>query len=151
MSRVSGRLWTAVLTPFNADYSCDVLRLAAHCRALLAQGCDGVALFGTTGEGPAIDARDRRRTLDALLESGLPPERFMVSASTATLSESVELARHAASSCGCPVLVMPPFLFRDGIGDEGVFRYYATLLDRVALASFRVILYHIPGVSGIPL
>ncbi|MFO1147511.1 MAG: dihydrodipicolinate synthase family protein [Alsobacter sp.] len=151
MPRVPGRFWTAVLTPFAEDFSCDVERLAAHCRDLVEQGCDGVALFGTTGEGPAVGTLDRQQTLDALLDRGFPAERLIVSASTATLPESAELARHATRSCGCPVLVMPPFLFRDGIGDEGVFRYYATLIDRVAEPNLRVILYHIPGVSGVPL
>jgi 4-hydroxy-tetrahydrodipicolinate synthase len=151
MARLTGRFWTAVLTPFDADYSCDVERLSAHCRDLVDQGCDGVALFGTTGEGPAVGTLDRKRTLDGLLESGFPAERLIVSASTATLPESAELARHATRSCGCPVLVMPPFLFRDAIGDEGVFRYYATLLDRISEPNLRVILYHIPGVSGVPL
>ena len=151
MARVPGHFWTAVLTPFDSNYSCDVERLSAHCRDLLDQGCDGVALFGTTGEGPAVGALDRKRTLDALLDGGFPHERLMVSASAATLPESVDLARHATRSCGCPVLIMPPFLFRDGIGDEGVFRYYATLLDRISEPSLRVILYHIPGVSGVPL
>ena len=93
MTRPLAGLWTAVLTPIDRAYRCDVGRLAAHCRHLFDQGCDGVALFGTTGEGPAFGAADRRRVLDELLASGLPADRLIVSASTASLPDSIDLAR----------------------------------------------------------
>ena len=122
----------------------------AHCRRLFDQGCDGVALFGTTGEGPAFGAADRRRVLDDLLADGLPPERLIVSASTASLSDSIDLARQATRAGVAGVLLMPPFLFREGIGDEGIFRYYVALIDGLAEPGLRALLYHIPSVSGVP-
>ena len=95
MDKPLAGLWTAVLTPIDKAYRCDVARLAAHCRHLFDQGCDGVALFGTTGEGPAFGAADRRRVLDELLAAGLPADRLIVSASTASLPDSIDLARQA--------------------------------------------------------
>jgi 4-hydroxy-tetrahydrodipicolinate synthase len=150
---VSKRLagfWTAALTPVDSAYRCDVARLAAHCRHLFDEGCDGVALFGTTGEGPAFGAGDRRRVLDELLTDGLPPERLIVSASTASLPDSIDLARQATDAGVAGVLLMPPFFFRDGIGDEGVFRYYTALIDGIERPDLRALLYHIPGASGVP-
>ncbi len=138
------------MTPIDSAYRCDVPRLMAHCRRLFDQGCDGVALFGTTGEGPAFGAADRRRVLDELLADGLPPERLIVSASTASLSDSIDLARQATRAGVAGVLLMPPFLFREGIGDEGIFRYYAALIDGLAEPGLRALLYHIPSVSGVP-
>lgn len=139
-----------MLTPVDAAYRCDVVRFGAHCRRLFDRGCDGVALFGTTGEGPAFGATERRRVLDALLADGLPPERLIVSASAATLPDSLELARQATKAGTAGVLLMPPFFFRDGIADEGIFRFYATLIDSIGEPSLRALLYHIPGVSGVP-
>ncbi len=138
------------MTPIDSAYRCDVPRLMAHCRRLFDQGCDGVALFGTTGEGPAFGAADRRRVLDELLADGLPPERLIVSASTASLSDSIDLARQATRAGVAGVLLMPPFLFREGIGDEGIFRYYVALIDALAEPGLRALLYHIPSVSGVP-
>ena len=150
MIKALAGLWTAVLTPIDGDYRCDVPRLAAHCRHLFDQGCDGVALFGTTGEGPAFGAGDRCRVLDELLADGLPPGRLIVSASTASLPDSIDLARQATKAGVAGVLLMPPFFFRDGIGDEGIFRYYLALVDGIAEPTLRALLYHIPGVSGVP-
>ena len=142
-------LWTATLTPVDATYRCDVGRLHAHCQHLIEQGCDGIALFGTTGEGPAFAATERMRVLEGLLAAGFPRERLIVSASAAALPDSVELARQATKARVAGVLLMPPFLFRDGIGDEGVFRFYAALIDRIGDPALRALLYHIPGVSGV--
>jgi 4-hydroxy-tetrahydrodipicolinate synthase len=143
-------LWTAAVTPVDASYRCDVARLAAHCRRLLDRGCDGVALFGTTGEGPAFSAAERARALEGLLAASLPPGRLIVSASSATLPDSIELARQATKAGVAGVLLMPPFFFRDGIGDEGIFRFYAALIDQIGEPALRALLYHIPGASGVP-
>ena len=43
-------VFCAALTPVGEDMSPDVPALARHCRWLIEQGCDGVALLGTTGE-----------------------------------------------------------------------------------------------------
>lgn len=41
-----------MVTPLQADLRIDLPKLALHAQALLAQGCGGVTLFGTTGEDP---------------------------------------------------------------------------------------------------
>jgi len=148
IARPSG-LWTAVLTPITADYTCNIDGLRSHCLTLLDHGCDGIALFGTTGEGPEFSTQDRLRALDALLASGIAPKAIIVSASSSTLADSVELGRHAAQLGVAGVLLMPPFFFRSGVTNEGVFRFYAALIDRIASSHLRAILYHIPSVSGV--
>jgi 4-hydroxy-tetrahydrodipicolinate synthase len=65
-------LWTAVLTPLDPDLHCDHAKLAAHCRDLLARGCDGVAPFGTTGEGPSFTAAERIAATDGAGRRGRP-------------------------------------------------------------------------------
>ena len=67
-----------MLTPFDADGAIDHVRFAAHVRALLAQGVDGVAPFGTTGEGQSLSVDERRAGLDALLAAGIPASRIVV-------------------------------------------------------------------------
>ncbi len=44
----------AAATPLNADFSIDTERLIEHCRALFAEGCDGINLLGTTGEATSF-------------------------------------------------------------------------------------------------
>ena len=47
------------VTAMNADLSIDLDRLAAHCRWLLANGCNGLAVLGTTGEANSLGISER--------------------------------------------------------------------------------------------
>ncbi|HYE35965.1 dihydrodipicolinate synthase family protein [Methylocaldum sp.] len=143
-------LWCATLTPLDQDGGVDHARLAAHARVLLATGVDGVVPFGTTGEGPSFSVAERSEGLNALLASGIAPERLLAASGAAALPDAVALTRHALQS-GCPrCLVLPPFFWK-GLTDEAVFRYYASLIDTVDDARLRVYLYHIPQISAVPI
>jgi 4-hydroxy-tetrahydrodipicolinate synthase len=140
----------AVATPVTPDYRPDATLLADHCRRLMAEGCDGIALFGTTGEGGEFAVEDRKRTLAALIAGGLAPARLIVSAGALTLPDMVALAGHATEHGVAGVLLMPPALYRSGIGEDGTFRFYATVIDRVARTDLRLYLYHFPDICGTP-
>jgi 4-hydroxy-tetrahydrodipicolinate synthase len=140
----------AVPTPVGADYRPDGELLLARCRDLLAEGCDGIALFGTTGEGVAFTVADRREILERVVAGGLDARRLIVSVGALSLPDVMELAAHATRQGVAGVLLMPPCLYRTGIGEDGTFRFYATVIDRVANAALRLHLYHFPDVSGVP-
>lgn len=143
-------LWCATLTAVARDGSIDHARNFAHARWLFAQGVDGIAPFGTTGEGQSFAADERREGLDALLEAGVPATRIVAGTGCTALPETVALTRHAvAAGCrGC--LVLPPFFWK-GVGDDGLYAWYAELIERVADARLRLMLYHLPQVSLVPL
>lgn len=67
-------VFCAALTPVADDLSADVLALADHCRWLIAEGCDGVALLGTTGEANSFSVAERMRLLEGVVEAGVPAE-----------------------------------------------------------------------------
>lgn len=143
-------VWCATLTPLGADGRPDHARLAAHVRRIFSAGVDGIALFGTTGEGQSFSMAERRAGLEALLAAGIEPARVLAGTGCAALPETVELTRHAVS-CGCAgALVLPPFYFKD-VSVEGVYACYARIADDVADARLRLYLYHIPQVSGVPI
>src|SRR5205807_1909160 len=99
----------ASLTPLRPDLSIDRAALVRHCRWLLEHGCHGIALFGTTGEGPSFSLAERKDGLETLLAAGVPPSALMVGTGCAALPETVELTAHAVA-LGCPgVLTLPPF------------------------------------------
>ena len=105
-------LWPATLTPVEPDGRLDIARSVAHTKRMLAAGCDGVALFGTTGEGPAFSNTERKGLLEATLVSGVRPEQIVVTTSTCALPDAIDLGRHA-STLGCHrQLFLPPFYFR---------------------------------------
>lgn len=141
-------IYAAVLTPMHNDLSCDNAYLAAHCRSLLEEGCHGVSLFGTTGEGPALTVDERIAGLEAVLAGGVAPSCVLPGTGCAAIPDTVRLTRHA-SGLGCQtVLVMPPFFFKD-VGDEGVIAFYSTLIERVGDPALRIVIYNFPAVTGV--
>ena len=71
-TRCIGGVNAAVLTPMRADLSVDLDRMAAHCRWLLANGCDGLAILGTTGEANSLGVDERIAVMEGLVERGIP-------------------------------------------------------------------------------
>jgi len=143
-------LWCAMLTPLARDGGVDHARFADHARWLLAQDVDGVAPFGTTGEGQSLAMADRAAGLAALLEAGIPAGRVVAATGCAALAETIALTRQGVQSGCAACLVLPPFFFKD-VADDGLFAWYARIIEAVADARLRVLLYHIPQVSGVPL
>ncbi len=141
-------VWCAVLTPFDVAGLPDHARLAQHVRRILAAGVDGIALFGTTGEGQSLSLKERRAGLDALLAAGIAPGRIVAATGCASLPETIELTRHAVQSNCAGALVLPPFFFKT-VTDEGLFASYARVIDGVGDPRLALYLYHIPQVSGV--
>ena len=121
-------IWPALMTPLDADLAIDHPRFAAHARALIEAGCQGVTPFGTTGEGPSFSVAERRAAVDALIAGGVAPSRILVSASCAALPDTLALVRHAQDVGAWGVLLMPPFFFK-GVSDEGIVAFYRQVLE----------------------
>ncbi|HET9224086.1 MAG TPA: dihydrodipicolinate synthase family protein, partial [Roseiflexaceae bacterium] len=127
----------------------DGVRLARHCRWLLEQGV-GLAVFGTNSEANSMSVAEKRALLDELIAAGLPPGRMMPGTGCSAFTDTVELTRHAVQ-LGCTgVLMLPPFYYK-GVSDEGLFRSYAEVIERVGDRRLRIYLYHIPPVSQVPI
>ena len=151
LSRLRGVLSPAV-TPFRSDLSPDPARYARHCGWLLENGCSGLAVFGTNSEANSLSADERMVLLEQLIQSGVPAGRLMPGTGCCALSDSVRLTAHAVG-CGCAgVLMLPPFYYKD-VSEEGLYRSFSEIVERVGDNRLRLYLYHIPPVShvGIPL
>ena len=143
-------IWPAMLTPLTESLAIDHARFAAHAKALIAAGCGGVTIFGTTGEGPSFSMAERREALDQMIASGVPAERIMVSTSCAALPETLALTQHAVAAGVHGCLMLPPF-FLKGVSDEGIIHCYRQVIDGVADSRLKLYLYHIPQVTGVGL
>ena len=141
-------LFAPVLTPFRDDLSPDAGRFAGHCRRLLDDGCNGLVLFGTTGEANSLAADERVALLDAVVAAGIDPARLLVGTGLCAIPETVRLTAHAAGLGCAGVLMLPPFFYK-GMSDDGLYRAYAEVIERVGDDRLRVYLYHIPKVSGV--
>jgi len=87
--------------------------------------------------------------MESIAASDLPLERFMVGTGANALADAVTLTARAMELGYAGALVIPPFYFKN-VTEEGVFAYYAALIERVARLPLRLYLYHFPAVSGVP-
>ena len=143
-------VFSAALTPLDADLAPDHATFVGHARWLLEEGCDGIALLGTTGEANSFSVDERKALLEAAVGAGIAPERLLPGTGVAALTETVELTRHALSLGVRTVVMLPPFYYKN-VSDDGVFAAYAEVIERVGDARLRVVLYHIPQMSAVPL
>ena len=145
VDRLAGVL-APVLTPMRADLAPDVEKWIAFSRQLLADGCTGLAPFGTTSEANSLGLDERMTMLDALVAAGTPAAKLMPGVGMNAIPDTVKLAAQAARlGCG-GVLMLPPFYYK-GVSDEGVFRSVAEVIERVGDARLKVYVYHIPPIA----
>src|SRR5438552_4277625 len=142
--RIRGVL-APVVTPFKADLAPDRQRLIRHCQWLLSQNC-GLAPFGTTSEANSMSTDERISLLEALLAAGIDPSRMMPGTGCCSITETVELTTHAVKHGCAGVLMLPPFYYKD-VSEEGLYRYFSEVVQRVGDTRLRIYLYHIPPVA----
>lgn len=146
--RIAGVL-SPVVTPFKADLAPDSERFVRQCRWLLSQHV-GLAVFGTNSEANSLSVEEKIELLDRLVGAGLDPGRMMPGTGCCALPDSVRLTAHAVKlGCG-GVLMLPPFYYK-GVSDDGLFKSFAEVVERVGEARLRVYLYHIPPVAQVPI
>jgi len=142
--------WCAALTPIAVDGGVSIDALARHARWLLESGLRGVCLFGTTGEGTAFSTGEKIAAFDALVATGLPCGALMTSTGSCDQPTTVALLRHAAGSGAAGVLALPPFYVKK-VTEEGLYRWFAELIDKTGDDRLRLVLYHLPELSTVPL
>lgn len=137
----------ALSTPFDGAGAIDARRLADHARWVLANGCDGLTLFGTTGEGASIGIDERGPALAALAAAGIDLRaRVLAGVGACAVADAVAQARIALEE-GCRgILLAPPFFFPEP-GDDGLYGFFAGVLDRLGARARDVFLYHLPSMT----
>jgi len=144
--RITGVL-SPVVTPFKPDLTPDPERFARQCRWLLSQDV-GLAVFGTNSEANSLSTDEKVELLDRLVGAGVDPGRMMPGTGCCALTDSVRLTAHAMKlGCG-GVLMLPPFYYK-GVSDDGLFKNFAEIIERVGDRRLRIYLYNIPPVSQV--
>ena len=143
-------VFCAASTPVAANGDVDTNRFITHAKNLLADGCNGVALLGTTGEANSFSIVERKALLEAAVSSGIAPGQLMPGTGLCAVADTIELTRHALSLGVTQVVMLPPFYYKN-VSDDGVFNAYARIFDQIADDRLRVILYHIPQMSAVPI
>ena len=89
---------------------------------------------------------ERISLLDALVAVGIDPSRMMPGTGCCSIVETVALTAHAVKHDCAGVLMLPPFYYKN-VSEEGLYRYFSEVVQRVGDARLRIYLYHIPPVA----
>ena len=146
---ISG-LIAPLLTPFNDDLSIATDLYVEHANRLFAQGCAGIAPFGTTGEALSVGIDERIEAIKDLIDSGINPAHMIPGTGLSNIADTARLSR-ACLDMGCSaVMTLPPFYFKS-VTEDALYRYFAKLIEAIG-PDARIFLYHIPPIAivGIP-
>ena len=141
-------VFAAALTPLKSDLSVDDERLVSHCRWLLKNGCNGLAVLGTTGEANSFSVFERIKILETLNDGGIPGEALMPGTGSCSFTDTVELTRRAVELGAGGILMLPPFYYKE-VSDEGLFASYSEVVERISDERLKIYLYHHPEMSGV--
>ena len=139
-------VFAAALTPLDRTLAPDHEAFIRHGKALLAGGCDGLAVLGSTGEANSLPLVQRRAVLESAA-SGLPKDRLLMGTGACALADAVEMTRASVAAGVFNVLVLPPFYYKP-VSEDGVFSFFSQLIDSVADDRLRVFLYNFPQLTG---
>ncbi|MEV5959671.1 4-hydroxy-tetrahydrodipicolinate synthase [Streptomyces sp. NPDC051987] len=141
--RPFGRTLCAMVTPFTEAGALDLdgaRLLAAH---LVAEGCDGLVLNGTTGESPTTSDAEKAELIAAVREAVGDRVPLVAGVGTANTLHTVELARAAEKAGADGVLVVSPYYSRPP--QDALEAHFLEVADATGLP---VMLYDIPGRTG---
>jgi 4-hydroxy-tetrahydrodipicolinate synthase len=146
ITRTFGSLLVAMVTPFTEQGELDLdaaARLATH---LVDHGCDGLVVSGTTGESPTTSDAEKETLLRAVLDAVGSRAVVVTGVGTNDTAHSVELAQQAAKAGAHGVLAVTPYYSKPP--QAGLIAHFNAIADATDLP---VMLYDIPGRSGIPI
>ena len=143
-----GGVNAAVVTPMRPDLTVDLDVMAEQCRWLLANGCNGLGILGTTGEANSLGVSERLAVMEGMVERGIPAAKMIPGIGTPAIPDTVLLAKRAAE-LGCRgVLALPPFFYKSP-SEEGLVAYFDAFIQRLG-TGMKIYLYHFPAQSAVP-
>ncbi|MDL2408542.1 dihydrodipicolinate synthase family protein [Rhizobium calliandrae] len=142
-----GGVIAAVPTPFTENRTVDTDAFLEHGRWCLAKGCDLLNVLGTTGEANSLSF-SQRRALMATAAKGLDGDRMMVGTGTPDLETTIALTRQAHELGYAAALILPPYYYKP-VQEEGLFAWFAKVIQETAETPIAVYLYNFPQLTGI--
>ncbi len=147
MLKISGA-YCAALTPINKNFSINKDLYLRHCQFLMKKGLDGLTLFGTNGEASSFSIKQKKDTIQFLLDNRIDPKVMIPGSGSSSLEEAIDMTKFCVELGTKAVLVLPPYYFKN-VSDEGIINYYRNVIEASGDNNFKFLLYNIPQHSGV--
>jgi 4-hydroxy-tetrahydrodipicolinate synthase len=136
---------TALVTPFRAGR----LDEEAYRRLIdwqIQQGVHGIVPCGTTGESATLSHEEHGRVIDIAVDEARGRVPVIAGTGSNSTAEAIQLTRHAKEAGADGALLITPYYNKPT--QEGLYRHYKAVADE---AKFPIILYNVPGRTGVNL
>ncbi len=141
------KIYAAALSPVDSLGNLKSGKLGEFCQYLINEGgCDGVAPFGTTGEGNSLPFHTRKNLPRLFSQLGFHHSEMLFGVGCPALHDTVELINKSLEYGYTQVLVLPPYYYKD-LNPEGIYSYFSKLVETVNNPDVRIHLYHFPQMS----
>ncbi|MEU0301353.1 4-hydroxy-tetrahydrodipicolinate synthase [Streptomyces sp. NPDC006175] len=142
-ARPFGRTLCAMITPFTTAGDLDLDAARRHAAGLVADGCDGLVLSGTTGESPTTTDEEKTALLRAVREAVGVSVPLVAGVGSSDTRHTVRLAREAEAAGADGLLVVTPYYSRPP--QAAVEAHFLRVAEATGLG---LMLYDIPGRTG---
>ena len=138
-------IYTALVTPFTQEGKIDFNSLETLIEKQISAGVDGLVLLGTTAEAATMDEAEKDELLCAAIKQINKRVKVIIGTGTnctaTTLKNSKAALRHSPDG----ILVVTPYYNKPN--PSGLVEHYR----QVAQLGCPIVLYHIPGRTGLKL
>jgi 4-hydroxy-tetrahydrodipicolinate synthase len=134
---------TALVTPFQPDFSIDEAALRKLVQRQIRGGVDFLVPCGTTGENPTLTRREHLRVVEITLEESAGRLPVLAGAGGYNTQEVIELARELEALGADGLLSVTPYYNKPT--QEGLYQHYHAIARSTRLP---IVLYNVPGRCG---
>jgi 4-hydroxy-tetrahydrodipicolinate synthase len=141
-----GQVLVALVTPFTADGEVDWADVEKHIDDVINEGADGIVVTGTTGETSTLTDPEKIKLVEVAKSVANGRAKVITGGGSNETAHAIELYKHSEKAGADGVMIVTPYYNKPT--QAGVLTHFRMIADATDLP---VILYDIPGRTGIPI
>ena len=128
---IKSGIYAASVSVFREDFSLDTNSTILHAEGLIEnENSTGIVLMGSTAISQYISPEEKRKLIDQA-GSSKHKDNFILSTGSNSLLENFSLIKRGLANGINRYLLMPPAYFSKIYNDDGVYKYFASLIEKL--------------------
>lgn len=141
-----GHCMTALITPMKETGQIDELALRNLVEKLIAEGCDGFVVCGTTAEASALSLKEKKQVLHCVIEQSDQRVCVWMGCGSNNTVETLNMIRWANTEPIDGIMLVCPYYVRPS--QQGLYAHFAAC---ARISKKPVMLYNVPKRTGVAL
>lgn len=141
-----GQVLVALVTPMTLDGEVDWDGVERHIDDVISRGADGIVVSGTTGETSTLTDAEKIRLVEVGKQVAAGRAKIIQGGPSNETAHAIQLAKQSEAAGADAIMAVTPYYNKPT--QAGVLTHFRMVADATDLP---MILYDIPGRSGIPI